>query len=280
MSDLIDAVIKTREISKEIAAQSLKSLVGASEVDIHKLILSGMSTHDSIFPKGWYAPPPGGASVLFDQNPFERLKYDSLRNPTYWPQKNSVFNKETVASIYFSPVDRVTGMMGDIGFTIYTGDNEEIKKHLNSVYESILEVAKYIEIGMKISDICEFAKNLFKDKFRRTRWVTISSDPGQSINLGHSVAGSSEGKFIVRNNFDELVETLKNKRIHLIDTETSLIPETCAFIVESRLEDINKPYLPSAYFQFIVCFDKGRKTILRNIDDIIKLVGMNYINTN
>ena len=278
MISLIDAVIQTRKISAEIAAQSLSSIDNVSEIEIHKLIVSKMSNYESIFPNGWYDPPPGGASVLFDESPFERLKYDSLRNPIYWPSETSIFKKETVGSIYFSPVDRKTGMMGDIGFTIYRGDNEEIKQHLKNVYTSIFEIAKHVEVGIKISDLCLFAKNLFQNKFRKTKWVTISSDPNQSINLGHSITGSSEGNIITGDTFKEIKEILKNKRIHLIDTENFEIPRTCAFIVESRLEDLNKPYLPSAYFQFIVCFDNGKKTILKNFKQIFETVGMDYMN--
>src|SRR3989338_2922440 len=114
MSDLIDAVIKTRKISAEIAAQSLLRIDGASEIEIHKLILSKMSEHSDIFPTGWYDPPPEGISILFDETPFKRLQYNSLRNPEYWSKEERKFTKETVGSIYFSPVDKKTGMMGDI----------------------------------------------------------------------------------------------------------------------------------------------------------------------
>ena len=52
------------------------------------------------------------------------------------------------------------------------------------------------------------------------------------------------------------------------------------FLVESRLESFNQPGLPSAYFQFMVCFDNGKKTILEGYDTIFKTVGMDYMNTN
>src|SRR3989344_9075286 len=279
MSDVIDAVIKTRKTSEEIAIAALLNLENKSEIEIHKLILSGMSVRENIFPSGWYAPPPSGTSVLFDEKPFERLRYDSLRNPVYWPNETSTFNKETVGSIYFSPVDKKTGMMGDIGFTIYKGENEEIKHHLKNVYASVFKIAKHLDVGMKVSDLCSFAENLFRNKFTKTKWTTISSDPNQSINLGHSITGSYESNFAPGNTFEEIKETLRTKRINLINTENYKIPATCAFIVEARLEDSNKPYLPSAYFQFIVCFDNGKKTIIESFNKIFKTVGMDYMLT-
>jgi|SRR3989344_4105275 len=277
MSDLIDAVIKTRKISAEIAAQSLLRIDNVSEIEINKSILSKMSECDDIFPEGWYAPPPGGISILFDEAPFERLQYDSLRNPAYWSNEKNIFKKESVGSVYFSPVDKKTRMMGDIGFTIYRGDSEEIKQHLKNVYSSILKIAEHAQVGMKFSDLCSFASNLFKNKLKPTRWVTISSDPNQSINLGHSITGSFESNLTFGDTFEEIRETLKNKRVALIDTENFEIPDTCAFIVESRLEDWNNSKLPSAYFQFIVCFDNGKKKILGCFEEIFNTVGMNYM---
>ncbi len=279
MSDFIDAVIKTRKISAEIAAQSLLRIDNVSEIEINKSILSKMSTYASIFPKGWYDPPPGGISVLFDESPFVRLQYDSLRNPIYWSNNSMLFKKESIGSVYFSPVDKKTRMMGDIGFTIYKGDNEEIKQHLKNIYSSILKIAEHAQIGMKFSDLCAFASNSFKNKFKPTRWVPISSDPNQSMNLGHSITGSFESDLNLGDTFEEIKETLRTKRVALIDTENFEIPATCAFIVESRLEDFNKPYLPSIYFQFIVCFDNGKKTILGCFEEIFKTVGMDYMNS-
>jgi len=130
---------------------------------------------------------------------------------------------------------------------------------------------------MKASDLCLFAKNLYKDKFKPTRWVVVNSDPNQTINLGHSVPGSFEENFSFGSTFEEMKETIQANRVHLIDTEDFKFPETCAFVVESRLEDFNNPSLPSAYFQFFVCFDGGKKTIL-DYGDIFKTVGMEYIN--
>ena len=254
MSDLIDSVIRTRKIATEIAIQSLKNIDKVSEAEIHKLILSKMSGYNSLFPKGWYDPPPDGIAVLFAEAPFKRLQYNSLRNPAYWSNKENLFKKETVASIYFSPVDKNTGMLGDIGFTVYKGENKKIKRHLKNCYKTILKIAKHVETGMRVSDLCLFASNLFKNKFKMTKWVTISSDPNQSINLGHSVPGSFEKNFTFGNTFEDVKESIREKRVPLIETENFKFPKTCVFVVESRLEDLNNPALPSAYFQFFVCF--------------------------
>ena len=72
-------------------------------------------------------------------------------------------------------------------------------------------------------------------------------------------------------------ETIRVKRIPFINTENFEIPETCAFTVESRLEDLHNRDVPSVHFHFMVCFDKGKKTILENFKKIFETVGMDYM---
>ncbi len=175
MADLIEAIIKTRKTSGEIASLSLLNIENTSEIELCKSILSKMSASENIFPKGWYDPPAGGVSVLFDEAPFECLLYDSLRNPEYSPQERYRFKKETVGGIYFSPVNKTTNMLADIGFTIYKGENEEIKQHLKKSYDVIYKIAEHAEVGMKFSDLCKFALDLFHTNNLKPSRRSISS---------------------------------------------------------------------------------------------------------
>lgn len=279
MSNLIDSVIEIRKISEQIALKSLINIEGISEAELKDRIILEFAKHNEIFPEGYYSPPPKGIAVLFAEKPYDRFRYDNLRNSEYWSNDNFKFNKNTVGMIYFSPVNRKTNMIGDIGFTFYTGDDEEIKQHIKNCYNAILDIAKYIKIGMKFSDICIFANNFLKNKLKMTKWVALNSDPNQTINLGHTIPGSFETNLVFGNTFEEVRETIKKGRIPFIDTEKFVIPNTCAFTVESRLEDLNNPNLPSVHFHFIVCFDNGKKTILENFEEIFKTVGMDYMNT-
>lgn len=278
-ADLVDAIIQTRKISAEIAASALSDIDGESEFQVAKKLISEMKNRNEIFPTGWYDPPPAGIGVLFDQKSFGRLHYDSLRNPSYWPSKEYRFEKESVGMIYISPVNRETGMLGDIGLTVYKGENEKIKQHVKAVHDAVFEVAQRTEVGMKFSEVCLLARKLFRDKFKMTRWVAISSDPNQTMNLGHTVPGTFDDNFSLKNRFEEIRESIRTKRIHLVDTENFEIPKTCAFTVESRLEDANNPELPSVYFQFIVCFKEGQKLILENFRDIFQVLKMDYMAT-
>jgi len=275
MSNLINSIIKTRETGADIFVKALKDVDGLSEFEIKEKIVSEIKNHPEIFPEGWYNPPPSGMAVLLGK---DRLQYGSLRDEAFWPQKNISFEKETVGLIYFSPINRHTGMIGDIGFTIYRGVDEKIKQHLKNVYGVILEIAEHAKVGMEFAEICSFALSLYKNKFKMTRWVPISSNPNVTINLGHSIPGSFEENFTFGNSYQEIKDSIRTKRIHVVETEHFKIPETCAFTIESRLEDFNNPDMPSAYFHFIVCFNKGQKTILENYDRIFSTVGMEYMN--
>lgn len=278
MADLINTIIKTRGLAADIFVKALVNLDGLSELEIKEKIVSEIKNHTEIFPDGWYNPPPSGIAVILDQKPFKRLQYDNLRKPVFWPQKNLHFEKESVGMIYFSPIDCKTGMVGDIGFTIYRGADEKIKEHLKKSYENILEIAKHTKVGMEFCQICSFASNLFKNKFKITKWTTISS-PNLSMNLGHSIPGSFENNLAFGNSFEKIKETIRTNRVHINEAEHFKIPETCAFTIESRLEDLNNPDIPSAYFHFIVCFKNGQKTILENYSQIFRVVCTDYMNS-
>lgn len=277
MSDLIQSIIHTRELASNILTNSLTGIDGLSEIDIKTKMQDGLQKNRELFPEGWYDPPPSGIVTLLAQKPFARLLYESNRNEDYWPQKTFTFNAETVGNIYISPVNRQTNMFGDVGFTFYRGTDKKIKNHLKQCYLTILEIAKYAQADMKFSDICSHAFKLYKHKFKPTNWLTISSDPNHTLNLGHTVPGSFENDFQFGENFKQIKETIRTKRIYINDNESFIIPKTCAFTMESRIEDYYDPSLPSVFFHFIVCFDKGKKTILDNFEKIFKTVGMDYI---
>jgi len=278
MSDLIQAIIKTRKDTADIFTKSLKDIDGLSEVEICDKILFEVKDCKEMFPKGWYDPPEKGVAVLLDQKPFKRLEFNSLRNPVFWPKKDFRFDKETVGIIYFSPVERKTNMIGDIGFTLYKGEDDRIKKHIKESYIAILRIAEHATVGMKFSELSAFASNLLKDKLRITEWKTTNSD-STKMNFGHSIPGSFESNFVFGNTFEEIKDNIRTKRLYVNEIEDFEIPKTCAFTVESRLKDRDDDSFPNTFFHFIVCFDDGRKMILNNFGEIFKNVGMDYMNT-
>jgi hypothetical protein len=279
MSDLIEAIIKTRKTAADIFVKSLVNIDKLSEIEIAEKLISEIKNHSEIFPEGWYSPPPSGTCVLLDQKPFKRLQFETLRKPVAWPNETSKFENETVGILYISPVDRKTGMFGDIGFTIYNGNDKEIMEHIRKCYSIILSIAQRTRVGMKFSDLYKLADNIFKSDLKVIGWMTTINDPTLGVNLGHTIPGSFDNNLIFGNIFDEVRNTITKNRIYINGTENFTIPATCAFTVEARLADSNKIELPNVFFHFIVCFDKGKKTILENFAEIFKAVGMDYMNS-
>lgn len=277
MNDFKKVIAQTRETATDILTKSLVNLDRLSEIEISKKILAEIKKHNKIFPEGWYSPPPLGICVLLDQKPFKRLQFETLRKPIAWPNGISKFKKETVGIIYISPIDRKTGMLGDVGFTIYNGENQEIKKHIQKCYKTILSIAEKAEVGMKFSDLYKLAENLFNKNLKIIEWMTTTNDPTLGVNLGHTVPGSFENNLNLGTTFEEIKNTITKKRIYINMVENFKIPATCAFTVEARLADMEKKYLPNVFFHFIVCFNNGKKTILENFDEIFKIVGMDYM---
>src|SRR3989338_4249383 len=277
MADLIDAIIQARKTASNIFVKSLTGIVGKSEAEVRDKILQEAKNHREIFETGWYDPPAGGLGILFADYPFKRLKYDSLRKPDYAPNKNITFGKERVGMVYSSFVDRKTKMLGDIGFPLYVGQNEKIKQHIKNVYNAILGVAEHAKVGMKFSDLCLFSENLFRNKFKPTRWIIVSKNLNQPTNLGHTIPGSLGDNLVFGNTIEKIKETIRTNRVFIINNENFSIPENCAFTLESRLEDTNDPDMPSVYFHFIIIFNNGEKMILKNFNEIFNAIGMDYI---
>lgn len=277
MQDFNLSIIKTRQIAAEIFTKSLVNIDGFSELEVKNKITEETLNYSEIYPEGWYSPPPSGIAVLFSTGPsYNRLKYESLRKEEYWPKSELLFNEETVAMVYSSPLNK-TGALGDIGLTIYRGTNEKIKQHLKNCYRDILHIAKQAAVGMKFSELSELALDSFKNKYKLTRWVTTNSSSDFKINLGHTIPGSYE-TINFDNHFEKTKNIITSQRLSVTDIEPFVIPETCAFTIECRLEDINDPLMPSGYYHFIICFEEGKKTILDNYNKIFKVVGMDYMN--
>ena len=137
MPDHITTIARARALTAEIVADSLRTSEDITELELRDRIFGGMSAHPELYPTGWYDPPEGGVAVLFAQKPYRRLEFDTLRNPQFFSSAAFRFESETVGILYVSTIDRTTGMLGDIGCTLYRGRDERVKAHIRKTYEAI-----------------------------------------------------------------------------------------------------------------------------------------------
>ncbi|MEK7601365.1 MAG: M24 family metallopeptidase [Patescibacteria group bacterium] len=272
----LEAIVRTRATAAAITAEALQNIEGASEFEFAQRILAGVEGHRELFPGGWYDPPPRGVAVLFGDNEHRRTQFETLRVPEFWPNEKYRFQSESVGMIYFSPVDKATGMFGDIGFSVYRGKSNETKQHLEDCLKIVNAVAECAEVGMRFCDLYTEAQAMFRNKaHKHIAWMTTTHDL-LKINLGHTVPGSYSDDTPLGATFEETKESIRTRRIYINEAEQFVIPETCAFTVEARLVDAAETQ-PNVFFHVIVVFSDGKKTILTNFDDIFKALGMDYM---
>ncbi|OGG73353.1 hypothetical protein A3A38_01530 [Candidatus Kaiserbacteria bacterium RIFCSPLOWO2_01_FULL_53_17] len=274
MSDMISAIERTRETAASIVSSTLTNYQRKTEQEIRDCVLEEMARHGELFPRGWYDPPPGGVSILIGK---ERMAFDSLRKPKYWPRSDIRYSADTPTMIYVSPVDRATQMLGDFGLTIYQGSDTAIQNHIKQGLSAVLDIAECARIGMSFADLYAAGREALAQRgFEHARISTITSNAGDS-NFGHTVPWSDgeapPGELLI----DQLREKIRVARRFINLDEHYVISPTCAFMVESRLFDREKPTLPNILFHVIVTFSEGRKRVLTNFEEIFKQVGMEYM---
>src|SRR6185437_6644924 len=95
--------LDTCRTTRKIAAKSLaivlqKVLFSAKEIseqEVRDLWIEELRNHKSIFPDGWYMPPPYGIGVLFgNSEDVSRVSPPTIRNEEFWPKDNVYLDKK------------------------------------------------------------------------------------------------------------------------------------------------------------------------------------------
>ena len=274
MSDPPAAIERTRLKASSIMAAVVADIQGQSESAVRDGMSARIESDSEMYKAGWYDPPPGGYAVLFAKKPFDRLKYDTLRDSRFFPRDDIQFTEETVAQLHLCPIDRASNLFGDFGCTIYRGADEQIQTHLKQVRDLIVDVANHAHIGMSFSELFEYSQVKFGEHQKVIAWMSTVHDT-MKVNLGHTVPGSY-GESISGTTLSEVKEYIQTHRVFINANQTFRIPETCAFTVEARLTDPTLT-LPNAYFHVIVRFSNGEKTVLTNFGTVFEAAGMDFM---
>lgn len=282
----LDACKATRKIAADSLVVALRDLLKKdkpiSEVNLRDRWLLEMRKHNTIFPDGWYTPPPHGIGVLFatDEN-IERANFTTLRKKGYWP-RDDVFldRKNGLVMIYASPVDKATGTIGDFGCNIYFGKNKKIIDHIQTVYNTVQSIFAQVSLGMTFSMLFQLEYAVFeKHGLTNEGWVSVNDPTG--INVGHSIPFLNEEeieKLHTRKNWEKLATIISKKRKFINAVEKTIITPGMAFTIEPRVRSLVDTKLPTIYFHTIVLVhENGEKELLANFDKIFKLVGMDYM---
>ena len=192
----LEAVAKTRQFVAQSFVNAFKSLLETntliSEILLRDQWLNQLRRNHLIYPEGWYLPPPYGIGILFGTEiNYQRMNYQSLRPENSWP-KDSIFldKNRGIIYVFFSPVDKLTNMIGDWGMTIYFGKNPDIIEHLKFCLQLNYQVLEHVQVGMTLSELANFSNKLFLKQGLYNQVTSVTDTTG--VNIGHTVPWSYE----------------------------------------------------------------------------------------
>lgn len=287
MSDTINACIRTRQIAADTFAAVLRGVLGTdtpiSEAEFCRQWLAELHTHSELHEDGWYTPPPHGIFAQFatDADP-ARVRHDSNRPQEAWPRDDIFLDrKHGIVTAYASPVDRVTGMIGDFGITLYFGDKPEIKTLLRKMLE--IDIALYEELrpGMTLAEVAKRGIALMHKAGLQNEIASINDPTG--TNIGHSFPASdmgwSAGELAVLNAGDwtAAADLISKRRRFVSLGDTAPVGENFIYTIEPRPVMLDRPDLPMTSFHTIVVWERGQKKLVTNFGDIFTLAGMDYM---
>jgi hypothetical protein len=284
VASLNTRLVASRSLLKALT-YLLKDKERISEVSLCNKWLEEMRKDNNIFSDGWYNPPPHGLSVLFgtDDN-FDRISPSTLRPPESWPRSDIFLNRRNgIISVYASPVNKKTGMIGDFGLTLYFGTNQQIKNHLKTCLSIDKKVFEYSQVGMQLSEIYNYTQKLFLAKSLKNN-ISSPTDPTKT-NIGHTIPASYENwsddeikLFQTNSDWKIICNAISKRRKFINFVEPLRIEPGMGITIEPRPQVINNPNIPMVWFHTMAFFGPdGCKEHITGFDELFKLVGMNYM---
>jgi hypothetical protein len=272
----VGGIVRARRAAAKTLLASLEVVGdGFSEADLAKAWHTEVARTPSLRPFGWYQPPPSGISVLIGKPPsFDRLRYESLREPVNWPSTAVTYGSDSILYPYLSAIDSDTGMIGDFVGTFYAGQNREVRSWLAAVYDITLRIAKFAEVGMRIREVHAHAVNLMDSLGGRNNTVSLSGGTAAGADVGHTIPGYGLESPIWAGPdvpVDGAVEGIAGARTFVDKTNEATIDDRTAFTIEPQLL---RDDLPMASFHIIVAFSAGGKHIVQEFDDVFEYFGM------
>jgi hypothetical protein len=272
-----EGILKARSTAARALVTALSNIQGKfSETDLAENWLTLLKQDNAILPFGWYQPPPHGMSVLIGAPPrFERLNYQSLREPGNFPQAGYRFSPDTILYPYFSAIDRETLMIGDHVGTYYAGCDKSIRDWIHQGYYTTKSIADTIKAGMLFSDLHALAGEALSAIGAKNN--TYSMSGGLASDIGHTIPffgfnPTADDIDLDREDGPALLgKRLADNREFLSADNHCVISPPCAFTIEPQ---IIADGLPMVSFHMIVVFIDERKFIIEKFHDIFELMGM------
>ena len=250
-----------------------------SEVSIRDRWHEQLHTDRSLHGEGWYVPPPHGMAVLIgsDTAP-QRLSYVSLRAPGVWPRDDVFLNRDHgLLYAYASPVDRATGMIGDLALTLYFGTDEALHRHLAWALVLDQRLFAHAIIGMRLGDLATTAFDWITEAGLCNDIGTVNGSIGN--NIGHTIPAADRGwsagdmACISGPSWPIACAAIGDRRRYLRPGEDSIITPGMGITIEPRPFGSGLPMV--SYHTIGLFHEDGRKQWLTDYDELFALAGMN-----
>lgn len=245
----------------------LRERATVTEKDFKAEWLDRLSKAPSLIASGWYAPPPDGITVLAaTATDPTRLAYASLRSPEYWPSDRVIDWGNGLLLAYCSPIDKTTGVAGDMAVTMYFGSEARVIDYFRHAQSAVKQVLDSIRIVDSAAEIIERADRIFEQNQLKS-YVSSITDPA-SYNIGHTIP-ALDPESLVSALSDEQREMCRVQRKFLNRAAAWPIANARQFSIEPQLRSAVDPTFPQLTFHYLVAIDAANVHICRDIDDIM-----------
>ncbi len=245
---------------------TLEKLYGKQSIyekDFKNEWYNNLTKENNIIADGWYNPPPNGMAILFGN----RVSFDSLRNKKNWASDTIINWKEDLLYAYCSPVDKVSGIIGDISVTLYFGKDKEIINHIKNCYNATLEVFDVLDKVKNSHELFIASEKIFT--VHKLKNCIVSKTDNTPLDLGHTFP-----KLEIIQSKDSLTKEEKqgiSKARKFINENSNWdFIEGMQFTIEPQLISTINTKLPQISQHYLVKKENGKFIICRDIDEILE----------
>jgi hypothetical protein len=278
---MIDELRRMRRLTSQTLVETLQELSsGATEAMLRDAWSRRLYAHAELADAGWYTPPPSGIIFVSDSEPeYQRVNHASFRTSEAWPSYDVRPDLDrSLIYAYASPVNRRSGVIGDLGCSLYGGSDERLRAHLVAVWDVTRRIIDIARPGMTFPQLYEKGMRLIEESGLRN--MVHSVHAGSSTDIGHLVPWSDlppdtfERDVLAGGALEALAELVSKNRRFISATDDYRIGDDVAFTIEPRL---CAPGLPMVGFHTITGFVGGEQHTVFEFDALFEMFDMRYL---
>lgn len=224
---------------------------------------SVLAKEPDIIVDGWYNLPPEGMAVLFGS----RVNFDSLRNQKNWANDTTIDWQNHLLYAYCSPVDKLSGIIGDMSVTLYFGKNEKIINHIKNCHDAIEEIFSSLDKFENSQKLFLYSEQIFEK--HKLKNCIISKTDNTPLDLGQTFPLLTD---LQMKNFLTEEEKLKISKARKFINQNSNweFTQGMQFTIEPQLISTENLELPQISQHYLVKKTEDKFIICKDIDELLR----------